>query len=137
MAAQFLRDFSDSNIRDIDYVMRNFSRARCPQPQEVDSEISDVEKNRRERRITSSSVGSSSTSVKFGGTCPFRSKRGDACAVVPVFWADVDLVTNAPSTTRGNDIVAAAYSGADSRWWLCASDYQAASSVGKPFSFSR
>ena len=137
MSRQFLLDFSDSNIRDVPYIMRNFAKGRCPQPEEVDSEYSDVTLNRQERRITDSSVGASGTSINFGGACPFRSKRGDACAVVPVFWADVVLATGKTSTTRGNDIVAASYSSQDQRWWLCASDYQGLSTIGTPFHFSR
>jgi hypothetical protein len=137
MSRQFLLDFSDSNIRDVSHILRNFSKARCPQPEEVDSEADDIARNRRERRITDSSVGSAFTTVNFGGLCPFGLKKGDACAIVPVFWADIDLSNGKPSTTRGNDIVAAAYAPADKRWWLCASNYQGLSTVGTPFRFSR
>lgn len=136
MARQFLLDFSDSSLRDVGYVMRNFAKARCPQPNEIDSESDDVARNRRERRITDYSVGAPSTSINFGGFCPFRNKRGDACTVVPVFWADIDLATNKPGSTRGNGIIAAAYSPEDKRWWLCASDYEALSSTGSTFRFS-
>jgi hypothetical protein len=99
----------------------------------VDSESNDIVVNRRDRRITDSSVGSPSTTLNFDGTCPFRSKRGDACVSVPVFWADVILATGQPTSSRGDDIIAAAYSAADKRWWLCASDYNATSSSGAAF----
>jgi hypothetical protein len=137
MARQFLLEFSDSNLRDVGFVMRNFARNRCPQPSEVDSETDDVTRNRRERRITDYSVGAPATAVNFGGFCPFRNKRGDACAVVPVFWADIDLATNKAGSTRGNGVIAAAYSADDKRWWLCASDYEALVSTGSVFRFSR
>jgi hypothetical protein len=133
MARQFLLDFSDSSLRNIDSIMRNFSKSRCPQPNEVESEFDDVTKNRLERRILNFSIGNPTTTIEFGARCPFAVKRGDACAVVPVFWADIDLATNLPSTTRANDIVATAYASEDSRWWLCASNYQATSTIGKPF----
>ena len=137
LSRQFLLDFSDSNIRDITYIMRNFSKARCPDPGDVESETAEVTKNRIERRITSSSVGSPATTVRFGGICPYGLRPGDACAVVPVFWADVEVSTSKPSSTRGDDIVAAVYAPADKRWWLCASNYNAHSTVGTPFRFSR
>ena len=137
MARQFLLDFSDSNITDAAYVIRNFSKARCPDPSEVDSEVEDVARNRRERRITSFSVGAPATTVSFGERCPYGLKLGDGCAIVPVLWADVELSNGKPSTTSGNDIVAAAYAPTDRRWWLCASNYQALDSVGTPFRFSR
>ena len=36
MARQFLLDFSDSSIRDVDYIMRNFGSATtCPDVGEV------------------------------------------------------------------------------------------------------
>jgi hypothetical protein len=133
MARRFLLDFSDSSIRDVPYIMRNFSRARCPQPGEVDSEYSDVTKDRIERRRTDYSVASVPATVSFKGTCPFRGKPGDACVVIPVFWADVFLPTNEAGWTRGNDIIAAAYSTDDDRWWLCASDYQGLQTVGAAF----
>ena len=134
MSRQFLLDFSDSGIRDVPYIMRNFSKARCPQPSEVDSEIGDVTNNRLTLRIVDSRVGNPLTSVGFGGTCPFRGKRGDSCAVVPVFWDSIELATNKRGTTSGNDIIAAVYAPADSRWWLCASDYQGTGSFTSRFS---
>ena len=84
MARQFLLDFSDSTIRDVDYIMRNFSRKRCPQPSEVDNEYSDVTRDRAERRRTDFTIGSVPATVNFGGVCPIRFRRGDACVVVPV-----------------------------------------------------
>ena len=52
MARQFLLDFSDSSIRDVDYIMRNFERQpRVPTGSEVDSERDDVIKNRANFQI--------------------------------------------------------------------------------------
>ena len=136
MARQFLLDFSDSSVP-VDVVMRNFSKARCPDPSDVDSEIDDVARNRRERRITGFTVGPAATTVSFGGRCPYGLAHGDGCAIVPVLWADIELSNGRPSTTSGNDIVAAAYASADHRWWLCASSYQALNATGTPFRFSR
>jgi len=133
MARQFLLDFSDSNIRDVPYIMRNFSKARCPQPAEVDSETSDVMENRDKRRIVTFRVDAPAVAINFNGVCPFRFKRGDACAVVPVLWDAIEFSTNVRGTTKGNDIVAAAYAAAESRWWLCASDYQSSDAFAKYF----
>ena len=94
MARQFLLDFSDSNIRDIGYVMRNFNRAKCPDPREVDSETDDVTNNRARFRILNSRIGAAVVTINFGGRCPFRNKAGDGCAVVPSFWDSTDLRDN-------------------------------------------
>src|SRR5918993_1337474 len=43
MSRQFLLDFSNTNIKDANYVMRNFgSAATCPEPGEVEAEREDV-----------------------------------------------------------------------------------------------
>jgi hypothetical protein len=130
LSRQFLLDFSDSNIRDISYVMRNFSRARCPQPKEIDDETGDVTDNRRNFQILNFRIGAPAVTVNFGGNCPFRGKMGDACAVVPSYWDSVDLRDRTRGAVDGRDIVAAAYAPADSRWWLCASDYDGRTTFG-------
>lgn len=123
MARQFLVDFSDTTIRDVDRIMRNFARSRCPDPREIDSERDDVTNNRKNFRIVSSRIGAAAVTVRFGGTCPFRAKQGDACAVIPSFWDSIDLRDNSRGAVDGNDIVAAVYAPQDARWWLCASDF--------------
>lgn len=130
MARQFLVDFSDSSIRDIDLIMRNFSRSKCPDPREVDSERNDVTNNRANFKIVSSRIGAATVDVRFGGTCPFRGKQGDACAVVPSFWDSIDLRDSSRGAVDGNDIVAAVYAAQDARWWLCASDYDGHNAFG-------
>lgn len=134
MSRQFLLDFSDTSIKDADYIMRNFgSGARCPQPGEIQSERDDVVRNFTFFNILNFRVDPPAVSVNFGGTCPFRGKRGDACAVVGVFWDSIDTRVNIRGTTSGNDIIAAAYSAPESRWWLCASDYQGVGSFAAHF----
>jgi hypothetical protein len=124
MARQFLLDFSDSSIKNVDYIMRNFGNAStCPDVSEVVHEREDVTKDRTDFQILSSRIGSPRVTVNFSGSCPFRSKRGDACAVVPSYWQSMDLSTKAVGAVDGDDIVVASYSTAGSRWWLCASDY--------------
>jgi hypothetical protein len=130
MSRQFLLDFSDSSIRNVDYVMRNFGNAStCPDVREIDNERSDVSSNREKFRILNSRIGSARVTVNFGGSCPFRGKRGDACAVVPSYWQSMDLATKGVGAVDGDDIFAASYSTVNRRWWLCASDYD-----GKPVS---
>jgi hypothetical protein len=124
MARQFLLDFSDSSIKNVDFIMRNFgSASTCPDPREIDSERIDVTNDRNKYQIVNSRIGAAKVTVNFGGSCPFRFKRGDACAVVPSYWQSMDLSTKAVGAVDGDDIVAASYSASGRRWWLCASDY--------------
>jgi hypothetical protein len=124
IARQFLLDFSDSSLRDVDYVMRNFGNAStCPDFREVENERADVIKDRREFQIISFRIGAPRVTVNFGGSCPFRSKRGDACAVVSSYWQSMELATRRVGAVDGDDILAAAYSQSGGRWWLCSSDY--------------
>jgi hypothetical protein len=124
MSRQFLLDFSDTNIKDADYVLRNFGTpAICPEPGELAAERDDVIRNFTFFRMQNFSVGPAAVTVNFGGSCPFRGRRGDACATVPVFWDSIDIRDNTRTPNAGNDIVAAAYSPKDSRWFLCASNY--------------
>jgi hypothetical protein len=125
MARQFLLDFSDTNLRDADYIMRNFGRTSCPDPRDTDDERSDVTNHFTNYRTVAFRIGSPVVTISFGGTCPFRNRAGDACAVVPAFWDSIDVRTNARGSVDGNDFLSAIYSPADSRWWLCSSDYQA------------
>ena len=124
MARQFLLDFSDSSIRNVDFILRNFGNAStCPDVREIDSERADVAKDRDQFQIINSRIGSAKVTVNFGGRCPFRSKTGDACAVVPSYWQSRKLSTGEVGAVDGDDIVAASFSSAGNRWWLCASDY--------------
>jgi hypothetical protein len=121
MSRQFLLDFSDSNIRDIGYIMRNF----LPGCYGTAEETADVTENRRRYRIIESRVDAASTTVNFGGVCPFRAKRGDACTAVPVFWRSVDLDRgSAEERNAGIDWVASFYIADKQRWYLCDSQFE-------------
>jgi hypothetical protein len=125
MSRQFLLDFSDTNIKDANYIMRNFgSPAVCPEPDEVIKERDDVVTNFTFFRMQNFNIGAPSVTINFGGTCPVRGRLGDACATVPVFWDSIDTRNNTRTPTSGLDIIAAAYSRKDSRWFLCASNYE-------------
>jgi hypothetical protein len=124
MSRQFLLDFSDTNIKDTAYIMRNFAApAQCPQPSEVLEERDQVTNHHTNFRMIDFRIGVPSVTVSFGGSCAITGKRGDACAVVPAFWHSMNLQTNRPERVDGDDILAAIYSTADSRWFLCASNY--------------
>jgi hypothetical protein len=124
MSRQFLLDFSDTNIKDASYIMRNFGGVgTCPQPNEVSDERAQVTNHYMNFRMLDYRVGTPTVSVNFGGSCPFRFKSGDACAVLPVYWHSFNMSENKPERVEGDDIIAAAYSKVDTRWWLCASDF--------------
>lgn len=130
MARQFLLDFSDSNIRDVSYVMRNF----LPGCYGTAEEAAEVKENRRRYRIIESRVGAASTTVNFGGICPFRGKKGDACTAVPVFWYSLDMDhANAQERATGTDWVASVYAGDKRRWFLCDSQFDGQLSARSTF----
>jgi hypothetical protein len=131
MSRQFLLDFSDTSLKDANYIMRNFgTTAFCPEPTEVASEREDVIQNFTQYQMLAFQVGQPATSINFEGRCPVFSSRGDACSVVPVFWDSVKISSGARGASSGNDIIAAAYSKVEQRWWLCASRYQILTSIG-------
>jgi hypothetical protein len=120
LARQFLFDFSDSNIRDVSYILRNFSD-RCPDGKA--NESNDVAFNRQHFIINSSSIGSASVSVDFAGTCPLRLRPADACALVPAEWASTFLDDRSRTHVIGTDQVTAVYDPIRQRWGLCDSDF--------------
>lgn len=131
MARQFLLDFSNTDLKDASVVMRNFGgAATCPQPNEITSERADVINHYSNFRMMNFRIGPAAVAVNFGGVCQFRGKLGDACASVPVYWDSVDLRTNTRGAVEGPDILAATYSSADARWWLCSSDFDGRSVSG-------
>ena len=129
MARQFLLDFSDTNIKDWQQIMRNFNASACPTPSEVDSEKNDVINNYTNFDMLDFKIGAPRVTINFGGSCEFRGKRGDACAVVPAYWDSRRKSSGVRSSVDGDDIMAAAYSSKDARWWLCASDYRVVGTV--------
>ena len=78
LASEFLLDFSKQ--LDPAVVMRNFTPT-CPGTAD---ELGDVRNNQANFLITSYTVGTPATRADFTGTCPFRNRFGDACAIVPV-----------------------------------------------------
>lgn len=120
MARQFLLEFSDSSIRDVAFIMRNFIPG-CYGTQDETNQVAD---NRRDYRITNYTVGQASVSVNFGGVCPYGGKRGDACAAVPVFWDSLFTRDNSRApAVAGTDWVAAFYAPAERKWGLCDSSF--------------
>jgi hypothetical protein len=119
MARQFLLDFSDSSIRDISFILRNFSDT-CPAKVEEGNDITD---NRKNFKITAFSIGPPVVTVGFGGTCPFRARPGDACAQVPADWTSIYLPNGTIQHVIGTDQVVAVYRANEGGWRLCESDF--------------
>ncbi len=117
---QFLLDFSDSNIRDISSIMRNFIPGCYGTKEETDQ----VTENRRRYKIIESSVGEPKTTVNFGGVCPYDGKKGDACTAVPVYWKSIDLDRNKTEAVTGTGWLASYYVPATKRWGLCDSSFE-------------
>ena len=125
MARQFLLDFSDTNLKDADYIMRNFNAAACPDPRDVQAEREDVIRNYTFFQMLNYRVDEARVTINFASSCSsiHGPRRGDACAQVGVFWDSIDRRDNTRTPNTGTDQIAAAYSVKDARWWLCASDY--------------
>jgi hypothetical protein len=118
MARQFLLDFSDSNIRDVGFIMRNFQPG-CYGTQEETNEVAD---NRKKFVITKWSVGDPRVTVNFGSIGPFRGQKGDAYAALDVHWESAVLAGGTDSVS-GVDWVAAFYFPDQKRWRLCDSQF--------------
>jgi hypothetical protein len=131
MARQFLTDFSNTSLRDWREVMKNFSETACPDPREVQAEQRDVENHYTNFTMHDYTIGAASVTLNFGGSC--LASAGDACVAVPVTWDSTDKRTNKRAVTTGIDHLAAVYSTASSRWWLCSSRFQSTSSLGHSF----
>ena len=121
MSRQFLLDFSDSTIRDVATVMRNF----LPGCYGTAEETAQVKENRRRYQIVESRVDAASTTVNFGGTCPYGPhKTNDACTAVPVFWRSQDMDNhNSEERVAGVDWLASVYNADQQRWFLCDSSF--------------
>jgi hypothetical protein len=132
MARQFLIDFSTTSLQDWRAVMRNFKESACPSSREYEDERDQVENHYTNFRMHDYIVGVASVSRNFGGSC-YAGLRGDACVSVPVMWDSTDIRTNDRRMTSGIDHLTAAYSTADSRWWLCSSRFEGASTFGHRF----
>jgi hypothetical protein len=123
MARQFLLDFSNTSLKDWRVVMRNFKESACPPSNEYANERDQVENHYTRFVMHTYTVGAANVTRNFGGAC-YDGVRGDACVSVPVSWDSTDTRTSKRATTTGIDHLTAAYSGGDSRWWLCSSRFQ-------------
>ena len=122
MARQFLLDFSDSNITDVSYIMRNFD-ASCSGTGQETQQVSD---NRKKFKIVKWSVGPSSVKIPFGNSfCPVpdRTQRGDACASNPVHWESEVVGGGHYQVADGTDWIAAFYRPTLKAWKLCDSQF--------------
>jgi hypothetical protein len=135
IAVQFLKDFSDTSIKDVPYIIRSFE----PGCYGTDGEIADVARHIQNYSVTAWRVESAVVSVAFGAACslfPDRFRPGDACAEVRTFWASTankdvynefgEFVIGAGghTTTSGVDQVVGRYYKDLQRWRLCASDFK-------------
>jgi hypothetical protein len=129
MSRQFLLDFSDSSIKDIALIMRNFQ----PDCYGTADETNQVTDNRRNFQIIDWRVDPARTTINFGGSCPFPARpaqRGDACSYVRTYWKSIvlrtfdDLRQGDTTIANGIDHVAAFYYRDQKRWRLCDSQYE-------------
>jgi hypothetical protein len=123
MATMFLENFSKSSVP-VAEVLQDFL-VGC---YGYASERQDVIDNRNEYTITSYEVGPPTVTVRFGGTCSFRNRSGDACSNSPVRWSSVEKDSGDTGTVEGVDQVAAVYR--DNRWWLCDSQFNGRTVTG-------
>lgn len=131
LAYNFLLAFSQQ--RPVDEVMKDFTTS-CGEAAE---ERSDVICNRQDGRIMAYGLGTPQTTVPFTGSCPFRNRRGDACAQVSATWTTrissnpchPDLLPYAGKENEvvGTDQVTAVLE--NDQWKLCASDWNQKSST--------
>ena len=111
-------------------IMRDFKAAACPVPGLVDSEKDEVIRHYTFFTMHTFNIQNATTRVSFGEGCSFRDRPGDACVSPPVMWDSTDSRDGTRAVARGIDHIAAVYSAADARWWLCSSDFEATSSIG-------
>lgn len=127
MARQFLLDFSDSS-KDVPQVMRNYH----PDCYGTAAESRDVTINRQLFEIVNSNIGPANANVAFGGICPFRARKGDACSSIAVYWRSRFLKDNPESGNKvgdfteawGTDHITAMYYREQKRWKLCDSQFE-------------
>lgn len=124
LALEFLEEFADSTIPAATTV-RNFWSA-C---QGKADELKDVTRNRETVIINSHIYAAPMATVAFGGAC--KSKASDACVVTPVEWNSTVKVSGAIDISKGTSYISGVYR--DSRWWLCDSLYDGASTLGLHF----
>jgi hypothetical protein len=127
MARQFLLDFSDSTIRDVPYIMRNFDLT-CREAREESNQVSE---NRKHLKILRWNIGVPTVTVPFGNSfCPgisqadpSRSQRGDACTATRAHWESTFLDNGHFTVADGIDWINAFYRPALKAWKLCDSQF--------------
>jgi hypothetical protein len=123
MARQFLLDFSDSSIRDVSYIMRNFE----PGCYGTGAETDQVAGNRKTFNIVRSNIGQPTVTVPFGNAfCPIsppRIQNGDACSATPSHWESTIIANGHLQIADGIDWVSAYYRPALKAWKLCDSQF--------------
>jgi len=124
LALEFLEEFANSAIP-AETTVRNFSDS-CPGKAD---ELEDVTYNRDTRIINSHIYGTGTATVAFGSMC--RNKTADACVITPVEWNSTVKSSGLIEVAKGTSYISGVYR--DSRWWLCDSTYQGASSLGLHF----
>jgi hypothetical protein len=124
LALEFLTEFAD-NLIPAATTVRNFANS-CPGKA---AELKDVTNNRATHFINEHKYGTPAVTVAFGSQC--RSKSADACARTSVEWQSTRLATNQQEVVTGTSTISGVYR--DSRWWLCESSFDGASSLGLHF----
>jgi hypothetical protein len=124
LALEFLTEFADNSIP-ARTTVRNFSDSCAGKA----SELADVTGVRDTRRIDTYTYGTATATVAFGGMC--RTRPADACVITPVEWHSTVKQSGRLETAKGTSIISGVYR--DSRWWLCDSLYDGASSLGLHF----
>ena len=124
LALEFLEEFAD-NLIPASTTVRNFSDS-CPGKA---SELKDVTFVRDTRFINTHVYGTPAATVAFGGSC--KSKTADACVTTSVEWNSTVIASKATEIAKGTSTISGIYR--DSRWWLCDSVYDGASSLGLHF----
>lgn len=122
MARQFLLDFSDSNIRDVSLIMRNFDPT-CPGTVDETQQVTD---NRKKFSIFSWNIGQPTVSIPFGNSfcsVPGRIQRGDACSATPSHWESKQFNNGHTQIADGIDWISAYYRSALKAWKLCDSQF--------------
>ncbi len=124
LALEFLTDFANNSMP-AELTVRNFSNS-C---EGKTNELEDVTFIRNTRRIDLHTYGTATATVAFGSMC--RTRAADACVITPVEWRSTVLATQTLEIAKGTSIISGVYR--DSRWWLCDSLFQGASSLGLRF----
>jgi hypothetical protein len=124
LALGFLTDFANNSISATTTV-QNFSDS-CPGKA---SELEDVKFIRDTRFINTHVYGTPAPTVAFGGSC--KLKTADACVTTSVEWNSTVIASKAIEIAKGTSTISGIYR--DSRWWLCDSHFDGASSLGIHF----